>query len=457
VKGPGDDEIAKLAELTAIATVLVYPDTLAVISPHLSPDDVSSRGLGVIYAAILDMAARGEEVEPIALADKLRREGTLAEVGGLDAISDLMSYAEPPGLNFEQRTRIIRREARARRLRVQLQDAIDELDNGNDPEVAHSRLESGLVKLGAAYSDESEDDMAAITLELTAELERTGPRGVSWPWKDMDIAVGLLVPGRVWAVTAFSGGGKSTFLRSVALRLALAGTKTAYFAIEEKGQDVLGLMGCVLGGVSYTRYGQGFELTEKETELIVEGVTTLYNSKNLIVNTRKLWSPPQILARIRQYADAGVKVIIIDHAHLIQYPADSEEGVWHHIAQFAIHLNALAQQHDLVVLAAYQPRKPGDGGDIFRPVSPDEIRGPSDIWNIVYNTLSPYRPWVEVNNYGSTVLGADGLPKRVKPFSENGAPVLDRFYVEPGKQRVGGYGGRPVVLRFDPVSGRIYS
>jgi replicative DNA helicase len=450
-------DIGSVAELVSVSTALVFPETLPALARHLSAEDIADPDLRLVYGTILELAAQGGEIDPITVADRMRTHATLEKVGGMHYIGYLVGQASTSRTALEGRAKVVRREARARRLRQELQEAIDSLDTGHDPEVTHSRLETGLVKLGAAYGDQSDDDLAEITMELTGSLEGTGPRGVSWPFQKLNDAVGYMVPGRVWAITAFSGGGKSAFLRSVTLPLIFDGVKVAYFSIEEKGDDVLGLMSCALMGASYTRYGQGYALEAREQGLIAEGARMIYNTGNLKLNRRKLWSPTQLLARMRQYAEEwGAQIIIIDHAHLIQYPASSEEGIWHHIAQFAIHANALAQQTNTVILAAYQPRKPGDGGDIHRPVSPDEIRGPSDIWNIVYNTLSPYRPFVEVDGIGDTVYGHDGRPVRKKPGDRDAAPVMDRFYIEPGKARIGGHGGRSVILRFDRVSGRIH-
>jgi replicative DNA helicase len=451
-----DLDLGGAAELVSVATALVFSDTLPSLGQYLSADDIADPSLRLVYATMLEMAALGEEVDPVTVADRLRGKGLLEQVGGMPYVAMLIDHASTGRVALEGRARVVRREARARRLREELQAAVDGLDAGHDPEITHSKLETSLVRLGAAYSDQSDDDLSQITMELTGNLEKRGPRGIAWPFPKLNDAVGYLVPGRVWAITAYSGGGKSVFLRNVTLPLIMQGVKVAYLAIEEKGEDVLGLMSCALMGVSYVRYGQGYELTEPESVMIAEGARQIYNTGNLKLNRRKLWNPTQLLARMRQYAEEwGAQVIIVDHAHLVQYPASSEEGIWHHIAQFAIHMNALAQQTGVVVLAAYQPRKPGEGGDIHRPVSPDEIRGPSDIWNIVYNTLSPYRPFVEVDGIGDTVLGPDGRPARKKQGDKDAAPVPDRIYIEPGKARIGGYGGRSVILRFDRISGRI--
>src|SRR5690606_11998513 len=124
---------------------------------------------------------------------------------------------------------------------------------------------------------------------------------------------------------------------------------------------------------------------------------------------------------------------------------------------FAERLHALADELGFVAIACYQPRKPETGTDEFRSAGLHEIRGTGRIVNIVENTLSPFRPWVEWDPvWKREKLDENGQPVLAKPGAKGARLVQNYAYIQPGKRRIGGYGGGLVVLPFDNGSGRIY-
>jgi replicative DNA helicase len=451
-------EAAMSADMVLGQALNFAEDQLPTIAKTLTPSDFIDVRARLIYQTMLDLMRNGDSVDGVTVYDALKAKGQHEKAGGAAYIAELMEMGGVTPIVLTTNIKLIRRESRARKLEQTLRDGLSQLESGEDPVVVMGRMESGLVKLGRTYEEKPQDDMVQHCISLAEKLEPGIVRGQPWPWTGLDDAIGYMMDGRLYVVVGFSGSGKSTLLRPLALGYAMMGVKVAYFSVEEKaGEEVLAYMACALMGVNYTRYGWGYALTPDECDLLTKGMNEIYNTGNLILNDEKYWTPHQLLAKARYYIEEhGVKVIVVDHAHRLDYGDGDERKVEYQVGMFAQNMKKLMQTTGAAAVVAYQPRKPGQGGDIYRPVSPDEIRGTSVIWNEADNTLSPFRPWVLIDPITEmTKLDASGLPIIKKPFDEDAQPAKHHFFMEPGKRRVGGALGRPIVQKFDPISARI--
>lgn len=453
------------SEWRLVALAAFAPEHLPAITARVGPEDIGHPGLREIYEAVLDLVGSRTAIDGTTLPDRLRERGSFERIGSYPFLAEVMGYVnigapdDPIGL-----ARVVYRHATIRRFEGALRSGLEALDRGHDPELTWAETVSAIDNLGdPSQEDQPVDNMSDMAMALMAELSTGDERGLAWPWPAMTEGTGRIMEGWMWAVSAFSGGGKSTLLRSLALGLAYdMGIPVSYFAIEESGKQVLGLMSCALMNVDYQRLALGHKLSESELDAIGEGVRLIYNTKKLTINERKGWAPHKLLAQARRYAREGLaRVIIIDHAHLVDYPGRTDKDRSHHIGKLAEDLHTLAHLEGVSVIAAYQPRKPESTGDIYRPVHPDEIRDTSKIFNIVENTLSPYRPLVKWNSTLNTeALVTDpstGKKKlhTVPKYAEGVRPAKNWTFVQPGKRRIGGFGGPAIELPFNHISGRI--
>lgn len=443
-------------ELVANLMYSATQSRVAQIASTVRPGDIGHPGLRHIYDSIINLVTAGETVSPNVIAEHLKEKGVFDEIGGYGFLSEVDDAYVPGGDLSGYHLRNIRKAARHREFEDAVARASVSLQSGEDPEEIHEILHDALQELGPISGEvRVTDDMGAIVSTMDERLRVGISSGIEWPWGVLTTTTGRLMKGEMVVVTGFSGMGKSTFTRALAVGMAFQGVPVVYFGLEEMGETILGLMSCSVGGASYTRYGQGFPLTEDEVKAIKKGRQKILDTDCLLINQEKNWTPTNLLAKIRHYVRQNrCFLVIIDHAHLINYP---DRDYNRQVAKFAERLHALAQEEGIVVVVNYQPRKPGEGGDIWRPVSPDEIRWASEIWNIAEKFYSPFRPWVEISPItGATVKDAGGYPKIVKPYSKNSKLAQDHFFIQPGKARIGGTDGKPIVLKFDSLTGRIY-
>lgn len=78
------------AEQAALGSMLIDPEAVARLRPLLDPDDFYREAHRTIYAAILAVADAGDPVDPVTVANELRRRNQLAAVGGGEYLTALM-------------------------------------------------------------------------------------------------------------------------------------------------------------------------------------------------------------------------------------------------------------------------------------------------------------------------------------------------------------------------------
>src|SRR5579883_3080775 len=103
------------AEEAVIASVLVADEAIALVAPHVRPDDFFREKNGLIYAAELALWHRREAINPITVAHELNERGQLEAVGGSAYLAALTTDL-PTAVGVEYYARIVARDALYRRL-----------------------------------------------------------------------------------------------------------------------------------------------------------------------------------------------------------------------------------------------------------------------------------------------------------------------------------------------------
>ena len=75
------------AEQAVLSAILSAPEALGAVSALLTPEDFDRPPHAQVYAAMLEVAARGDTITPVTLCDVLAARGGLDAVGGKDFIA----------------------------------------------------------------------------------------------------------------------------------------------------------------------------------------------------------------------------------------------------------------------------------------------------------------------------------------------------------------------------------
>ena len=94
------------AEEAVLGSIMINPESIAVVSGFLTPDDFFLVKHGWIFEAMLALDDRGDDIDNITVVEELITKGKLEEVGGSAAITKLIN-GTPTHLHAETYARIV--------------------------------------------------------------------------------------------------------------------------------------------------------------------------------------------------------------------------------------------------------------------------------------------------------------------------------------------------------------
>jgi replicative DNA helicase len=179
------------AEVSVLGACLLSRSAAVEVSEFLEGEDFYRSAHRTVYEAIQDLMQRGEPVDPVTLLDLLAATDRLAEVGGAQAIHDLVS-ATPTAANAVHYGRIVRDRALLRRL-IQAGTDIVQLgyDPTDDPIATVSEAESimfAVADSGTTGEATALKDLLAESFRAIEELSEKGDdvTGLPTGFRDLD-------------------------------------------------------------------------------------------------------------------------------------------------------------------------------------------------------------------------------------------------------------------------------
>lgn len=115
------------AESAVLGSVMLKPACLECVMAILKPDDFFDADRRMIFESMLSLRSQGKPPDTVTLADELERLGQFVEVGGVEALSELLETV-PNAEHVEHYCQLIREDAIRRRL---IQQAVSVAEQAN--------------------------------------------------------------------------------------------------------------------------------------------------------------------------------------------------------------------------------------------------------------------------------------------------------------------------------------
>jgi replicative DNA helicase len=212
----------------------------AAVEARLDAADFYKPAHGVIFDAALALHAKGEPVDPVTMAEELRRSGQLESLGGSHALLRIQS-ATPASANSGHYAQIVSELSMLRKLIATAGD-IQEMAYASDEDVDDT-LDTAEALIFEVAERRTADTLVPLhpALEQTLlQLERLYDRdtsivGVPTGYHDLDELLLGLQPSTLSIVAARPGQGKTSFALGAALHCALEARKPVLFFSMEMG------------------------------------------------------------------------------------------------------------------------------------------------------------------------------------------------------------------------------
>ena len=228
------------AEESLLGAMLLSKDAIATAVETVRPEDFYKPAHGHLFEAIQSLYGQGEPVDPVTVAEELRRANLLEALGGKSAILRIQT-GTPAAANAAYYARIVEEHSLLRRL-IGVAGEIAEMgyDVPDDVsatldraetlvfEVAERRVSNSLIGIYPALQQSLE--------HLEALFERgDGVTGVPTGFIDLDDLLLGLQPSALVVVAARPGQGKTSFALGAASHVALETRRPVVFFSMEMG------------------------------------------------------------------------------------------------------------------------------------------------------------------------------------------------------------------------------
>jgi replicative DNA helicase len=356
------------AEISVLGSMLLSKNAIAEVVQFVGPEEFYRGAHRTMFEGIRDLYDRGEPVDSVTLADELQRRGTLDSVGGLVAITDLISQV-PTAANAGYYARIVAEHALRRRL-IDAGTDITRLgyDAGTEADDAVDRAEATVFQVAQrSYGRELSPmkDLLSQAFELIEKRSETRQAitGLPTGFTDLDELTSGLQPANLMILAARPGLGKSTLVTNIATHVAVELRKpVVMFSLEMSQMELLERVLSAQARVDSNRIKTG-RLREDDWPKLSQAMGRLHEANFYIDDTAGI-NLMEIRSKCRRLKQRhGLDLIVIDYLQLMMSHRRVENRV-QEVSEISRGLKVLAKELDTPVIALSQlSRKPEDRGD----------------------------------------------------------------------------------------------
>jgi replicative DNA helicase len=348
------------AEESLLGAMLLTKDAIvAATEARLSSDDFYKPAHGHVFDAIVTLYGAGEPVDPVTVAEALRRAGLLEAIGGPATLVSLQ--ARPPATASAGRyARIVDEHALLRRL-ISVAGEIAELGYGlpDDVRTAIDRAEALVFQVAqrrVADTSRALRDMLDAALDRLELLYDKGDAvtGVSTGHRELDEVTAGLQPSSLVIIGARPGAGKTSFALGMAAHAAIeANRPVLFFSLEMDHQEVSQRLLAAEAKVESTRLRNG-RLQDADWNKLMHAIGRMAEAP-LYVDDNPMTSVLDIRAKARRLkASLGdLGLVVVDYLQLMTGRTKAENRQVE-VSEISRGLKILARELEAPVVALSQ-------------------------------------------------------------------------------------------------------
>lgn len=227
-------------ERAILGSIILDNSLIAQAIEILKPSDFYVNGHRRIFVAMVVLFETSSEINPILIAEELRRDNSLDSVGGMLFLTNL-TYGVPHVNSVKEFAKVVRGKSMLRQLvKVASKITSECLEEEDDPETIFENAEQAIFSLAeervrGGQVVVSVKDLVPLTrtrLESFHPDENTDP-SIPTPWNQINnLCRGGIQETELWAVAALMKAGKSAWLKQWAQFLVMKGKRVLIFSRE---------------------------------------------------------------------------------------------------------------------------------------------------------------------------------------------------------------------------------
>ena len=381
------------AEQAVLGAMMLEPEAGSSVFEMLQPEDFYRDNHRLIFSAIRDLFEKGDPVDLVSVAEILRQQGRLEQVGGIATISEI-ARSVPSAANVEYYANLVTEKALLRQL-IRATSSIQE--RGYEPgEEARGLLEEAeklILDLSRRRVKDGFSLIRDVLLETFEKIEylyahKGNLTGVPTFFTELDRMTSGWQPSDLVIIAARPSMGKTAIVLNMAQNAAVrAKVPVAIFSLEMSKEQLVQRMLCGEAMVDQQRVRTG-ELLDADWPKLTRAVGPLSDAPIFIDDTVGI-SLAELRSKARRLkTENNLGMIVIDYLQLLSVGKKTESRQ-QEVAQISRTLKGLARELKIPVIALSQLNRGVEQRQDKRPIMSDllesgAIEADADVISFIY-------------------------------------------------------------------------
>ncbi|HEX7090630.1 MAG TPA: replicative DNA helicase [Longimicrobiales bacterium] len=314
-----------------------------------------------VFRAMARLFQRGQVIDPVTVAEELKKTDELAAAGGMAYLAELLD-AVPTAANVEYHARIVRERALLRRLIEASSQVIRDAYEPGERTVEEvlDEAEHRIFQVAQAHEREGFVWIKKILYPTFEQIEKLqaaqgGITGVPSGFPDLDAMTGGFQKGDLVVLAARPSMGKTSIVVGMALHAAIVHqVPVALFSLEMGKEQIVQRMLCHEGIVDLGRLLRG-RLSDDDYVRLAQAAGHL-NTAPIWIDDSGSLNVMEMRAKARRLkADQpGLGLIVLDYIQLMGGGTGNAENRQQEVSQISRGLKTLAKELGVPIIALSQ-------------------------------------------------------------------------------------------------------
>jgi len=350
------------AEMSLLGCVMLDKNAIIKVADFLQPKDFYKKSHQEIYAVFLELFSKGEPIDLLSVANRLREKNLLEEIGGNSYLTEIINCVPTP-IHAQTYAKIIQRKKILRDL-IEASLEIESLGFDENEEIA-VLLDKAEKRIFSIAQRSLSQNFVPVKATLEEAFERIdklskregGMRGVPTGFPSLDNMLAGLQKSDLIILASRPSMGKSSLALNFAYNVAInEKIPVGFFSLEMSQDQLVDRLIATVSGVDLWRLRTGrlsSEGDENDFVRIQEAMGALSETP-LYLNDAPALTVLQMKAMCRRMqAENGLGLVIIDYLQLIEALNPMASPV-QQVSDISRALKAMAKELNIPVLVISQ-------------------------------------------------------------------------------------------------------
>ena len=390
------------------------------VAAFLKEEDFFQPAHRTIFAHIQELYKKGQSADPVTVANSLKKQESLDQVGGASYLSDLIHQLASK-TNIKAYAKITKEKSTLRKIIQKSESFIQKSYKEDYSKIEHfiDYLESEIFKIG-----DSKEGSELVPLNQLVEgglkklenlyKKKISLTGLSSSFPALDNLTSGFQASELIILAARPSMGKTALSLNIALHNALQNKKVAFFSLEMSKEALLMRLLASLSKIHLSKIMRG-QIEEGRWSELIAAAARLSDTQFYIDDSSPL-SPYEIRSKSRRLkARQGLDLIVVDYLQLMHLPETRKENREREVSEISRLLKSFAKELEIPILALSQLNRALELRKERRPILSD-LRESGAIEQDADLIMMLYRP----DYYKDEGSGYDSLAEVIVNKQRNG-------------------------------------